>query len=275
MKKILLMLLIAMSSQLFAQVNINDYKYVIVPHRFDYLNEADKYQLNSLLKSYLQKKGFTVFFDNENFPVDLATNNCLALKALVSNQSNMFNSKTEFELVNCNNQVAFKSDVGESKSKDFRQSYQESLRNALRSFDAVSYAYNPNAQPVNNAVPGSRVVSNQVPAQQNQVLVQQTIPTPQPVVTIIEAASMDFISNGEEFMLKADGKNFEIFKRAIVDDMVTYGLIGNLKATGQAGIYLATYKKQTSIGYFDAQGNLTIELTDANGQTETKVFKKQ
>lgn len=273
MKNFVLMACILTASLAFSQANINDYKYVIVPARFDFQSEPDKYQLNSLLKSYLENKGFTVFLDNQNFPSDLAMNNCLALKAVVTNKSSMFNSKTDFELVNCVNQVAFKSETGESRSKDFRQSYQESLRNALKSFENVEYSYNANAQPVNNTVPVSNPVyqANQQP--QQQIVVQTPVtPAPKPVVTVVESASLDFVSDGEEFMLKANGKDFEIYKRAVVDDMVTYGMIGNLKATGQAGIYLATFKKQTSLGYFDEAGNLTIENADGNG---AKKFTKK
>lgn len=273
MKKFALIALLLLTGFANAQVNINDYKYVIVPARFDFQSEPDKYQLNSLLKAYLENKGFTVFFDNQNFPSDLAMNNCLALKALVINRSNMFNSKTDFELVNCNNQVAFKSETGESRSKDFRQSYQESLRNALKSFDKVEYAYNPNAQPVNNAVPGSyNVVQQQVQPQQQVVVQTPVTPAPKPVVTVVESASLDFTSQGENFMLKANGKDFEIFKRALVDDVVTYGMVGTLKATGQPGIYLATFKKQTSLGYFDENGNLKIESSNGG---EARVFTKK
>lgn len=272
MKNFILFLFVLVSTFAQAQANLNDYKYVIVPTRFDFQSEPDKYQLNSLLKTYLEKKGFTVFFDNQNFPSDLAMNNCLALKALVINRSTIFNSKTDFELVNCINQVAFKSETGESRSKDFRQSYQESLHNALKSFDKVEYTYNPNAQPVTNTVPGTYVAqNNQVP--QTQVVVQTPVTVaPNPVVTVIESASLDFISQGEDFMLKANGKDFEIFKRAMVDDMVTYGMVGTLKATGQPGIYLATFKKQTSLGYFDENGNLKIESPDGG---EAKVFTKK
>lgn len=273
MKKFALIALLLLTEFANAQVNINDYKYVIVPARFDFQSEPDKYQLNSLLKAYLENKGFTVFMDNQNFPSDLAMNNCLALKALVTNQSNMFNSKTNFELVNCNNQVAFKSETGESRSKDFRQSYQESLRNALKSFDKIEYAYNPNAQSVNNTVPGSYTVVQQQVQPQQQVVVQTPVtPAPKPVVTMVESASLDFTSQGEDFMLKANGKDFEIFKRALVDDVVTYGMVGTLKATGQPGIYLATFKKQTSLGYFDEKGNLKIEGPEGG---EARVFTKK
>lgn len=282
MKKILAAFLLIISIQAFAQSNLNDYKYIIVPHQFDFLNEPDKYLLNSLLKQFLEKKGFEVYFNDENFPSDLAVNNCLALKAQVRNKSNMFSSKTNVDLVNCNNQAVFMSEEGSSNSKEFRQSYQESLREALKSLEAVDYKYNYNAAVTKNVLPGTQNVVNQQNVQQQtyqQQTVQQQIavqtPTVNAVVQVVETTIVDMVSDGESYMLKPNGKGFELYKKSVIDDVVNYGMIATLKPTGQAGIYLATYKKQTTIGYFDAQGNLTVELTDANGKTETKVFKAQ
>ncbi len=33
--------------------NLNNYKYVLVPKKFDFLKEADQYQLNSLTKVFI------------------------------------------------------------------------------------------------------------------------------------------------------------------------------------------------------------------------------
>ncbi|MDP2059153.1 MAG: hypothetical protein U1C58_08665 [Flavobacteriaceae bacterium] len=272
MKNVLIALILTFSLHTFGQSNINDFKYVIVPHQFDFLNEPDKYMLNSLLKQYLEKKGFEVYFNDENFPADLAVNNCLALKAQVTNKSNLFSSKTNVNLINCNNQAVFMSEEGSSNSKDFRQSYQESLRNALQSLDAADYKYNYNAAITKNVLPGAQNVVQQQNYQQ-QIVVQT--PAANAVIPVIETSIVDMVADGDSYMLKPNDKGFELYKKSVIDDVVNYGMIATLKPTGQPGIFLTTYKKQTTIGYFDAQGNLTIELTDANGKSETKVFKKQ
>ena len=54
----LLALSVNMSS--WAQMSLNDYKYVSVPEKFDFLKSNDQYQLNSLTFFLLKKKGFTV-----------------------------------------------------------------------------------------------------------------------------------------------------------------------------------------------------------------------
>ena len=43
-----------------AQTDLNQYKYVAVPDRFDFLKTSDQYQLSSLTQFLLTKKGFTV-----------------------------------------------------------------------------------------------------------------------------------------------------------------------------------------------------------------------
>ena len=53
-----------------AQKNINDYKYIIVPKTFDFLNSEDQYQLNSLTKFLFNKYDFEAYFVDDDFPED-------------------------------------------------------------------------------------------------------------------------------------------------------------------------------------------------------------
>ena len=85
MKKLILVfafLLITVSS-IYAQSSVNEYKYVIVPERFDFLKANDQFKLNSLTKFLLEKKNFLVFMDN-NMPKELTENRCMALFTKVS-----------------------------------------------------------------------------------------------------------------------------------------------------------------------------------------------
>ncbi len=84
-----------------AQTNLNNYKYVLVPKKFDFLKEADQYQLNSLTKFLLEKENFTAIFDDEDFPEDLAKDRCLALEANVIDDSGLFKTKLTVQLQDC------------------------------------------------------------------------------------------------------------------------------------------------------------------------------
>ena len=49
------LLILSTTTSLWAQLSINDYKYVSVPDKFDFLKSNDQYQLNSLTKFFLKK----------------------------------------------------------------------------------------------------------------------------------------------------------------------------------------------------------------------------
>ena len=54
-------------TSVFSQVNLNDYKYVIVPKKYDFLKEADQYQINSLSKFLFNKYGFQTLMEGEKY----------------------------------------------------------------------------------------------------------------------------------------------------------------------------------------------------------------
>jgi hypothetical protein len=62
MKNIILVLFLIMSNIfVFGQEKkVNNYKFIIVPDKFDFLNQRDKYKTSSLTKFLLKKNGFTV-----------------------------------------------------------------------------------------------------------------------------------------------------------------------------------------------------------------------
>lgn len=126
---------------LFAQKNINSYKYILVPKQFEFQKSADQYQLNSLTKFLFEKSGFTVLFSDENFLADLAANPCLGLKAKINNDSGMFSTKMNVELTDCYNQTVFSFKDGRSKEKDYKTAYHEALRMAFADIENLKYAY--------------------------------------------------------------------------------------------------------------------------------------
>jgi len=125
----------------YSQSTINNYKYVIVPEKFTFLRENDQYGLNSTAKNLLQAKGFTVFFDNNELPAELANNKCGALTADVLDKSNMLSTTLVLVLKDCRGNVVFKSKAGKSLEKDFSDGYNMALKEAFASLDKVSYIY--------------------------------------------------------------------------------------------------------------------------------------
>ncbi|MEJ2113960.1 MAG: hypothetical protein P8X62_09825 [Flavobacteriaceae bacterium] len=123
---------------------MNNYKYVIVPNKYDFLKEADKYQLNSLTKFLFEKEGFIVVMQDDSYPKDMSNNRCLALNSNVLNSSGMFKTKLQVVLKDCNGKIVFETKVGETREKEYEKANQLALRDAFTSFDEVSYEYQPN-----------------------------------------------------------------------------------------------------------------------------------
>ncbi len=126
-----LCILILVSSTLFAQKSIKDYKYIIVPKQYEFQKREDQYQINSLTKFLFEKEGYVVVFNNETYPKELATNACAALKAIVNDESGMLSTKVTISLVDCYNKAIYTSPEGRSKIKDFKKGYHEAIRSAF------------------------------------------------------------------------------------------------------------------------------------------------
>lgn len=126
-----------------AQSNINEFKYILVPKQYEFQKEADSYQINALTKFLFNKANFTVFFTDEEFPDDLATDRCQALTAIVKNNPSFLSTKLTIALVNCNNQIVFTTSEGKSKEKDYKTAYHQAIRKAFESIEALHYTYTP------------------------------------------------------------------------------------------------------------------------------------
>tara|TARA_R110000868_G_scaffold238820_6_gene493292 strand:- start:1016 stop:1873 length:858 start_codon:yes stop_codon:yes gene_type:complete len=151
-------------SMTFSQSNLNAYKYIIVPTRFDFLKEPDQYRLNGLTKFLFEKYGFQALMEGENYPEDYIRNRCLGLKSDLIKDSGMFKTKLSVQLKDCNDQIVFTTQVGESREKEYSKAYTEALRNAFNSFEGIPYKYEP--KPDDNIVEENITVKNNNEASQ-------------------------------------------------------------------------------------------------------------
>jgi len=144
-KKLLIFAIVfGCSISAFSQNSVNDYKYVIVPNDFDFLDEEDEFKINSLTKFLFNKYGFIALMEDENFPVDLMYNPCLALKSDVVDDSGTFKTKLAIELINCRDELIYVSEQGESFDKKYAVAYNKALREAFMYVAALKYSYTPN-----------------------------------------------------------------------------------------------------------------------------------
>jgi len=132
----------------FSQVELNNYKYIIVSKKFDFLKSENQYQLNELSQFLLNKYGFEAIMEGSDYPDDLAKNRCLALDADIIKDPGMFKTKVKVELTDCNDKLIYTSQIGESREKDYKTAYNEAIRDAFSSFKFLNYKYVPST---NNA----------------------------------------------------------------------------------------------------------------------------
>ena len=109
------------------------YKYIIIPSQFSFFNEANKYGLSELTKSFFQSEGYEVYYDNEKLPNDLMKNRCLALFANAFESNTMFMTKIHFELKDCTTNTMLKSQLATSREKEYKTAYTKTFREALSS----------------------------------------------------------------------------------------------------------------------------------------------
>lgn len=143
LKYSLIVLLFFSSGLIIGQSSLNEYKYIIVPYKYDFLKQEDQYQLNSLTKFLFQKEGFDTLFDKDNRPEDLSNNPCLALTSKVKNISSLLSTKLFIELVNCKNEIVFTTIEGKTRTKELKKAHHEALRKAFNSIKLLNYSYEP------------------------------------------------------------------------------------------------------------------------------------
>jgi len=125
-----------------AHAQLDDYKYVIVPKKFDAFKSDNQYQTSTLVKHYLTEYGLTAVYDDA-LPLDLAENRCLGLMANILDESSMFTTKLKLSFKNCQNEEVYTTREGRSKTKEYDTAYREALQQAFGSFSGIDYRYRP------------------------------------------------------------------------------------------------------------------------------------
>lgn len=137
MKKCLLVFFFTLSLSGIAQ-SINDYKYVILPVRYDFMSKDNMYRLNTLTKVHLVKLGYTVFYSTDILPDEISNTRCDKVYVDVEKVKSLLNTKVAIVFKDCKNTILFRSKVGVSNEKDFETGYAQALEDAFRS---VKYTY--------------------------------------------------------------------------------------------------------------------------------------
>lgn len=163
-KKLIFTIFLFVSLSIYSQIEkLNEYKYVIVEDKFDFLKKSDQYQTSSLTKFLLQKNGFNVFLSNEELPKDLLKDRCKVLTVSIIDDSSMFSTKSHIVFKDCFDKVLYTSQIGKSKQKEYKKAYHESIRRAYRSMADFKYAYAKNDKIIDHSKNVTSTIKKTVP----------------------------------------------------------------------------------------------------------------
>ncbi|MFC4095013.1 hypothetical protein [Euzebyella saccharophila] len=122
------------------KAQVNDYKFVVVPKKFDGFKKENQYQTSTLVKYLFTEEGFETAYADD-LPLELNANRCKALFVKLLDNSNMFTTKTSLVLEDCQGREVFMTQEGKSKEKEYKESFGEAIREAFISVKGLNYQY--------------------------------------------------------------------------------------------------------------------------------------
>ncbi|MFY7816577.1 MAG: hypothetical protein ACOVRK_15460 [Chryseobacterium taeanense] len=251
MKKITLVILTVCSVLAFGQ-KVSDYKYISLPAKFETFKED--FGLADLLTKTLRSKNYTVIpSDKLQWPEEAKANQCNVLIANVLNDSGFLRNKVLLQFKDCNDKV-ISSTKGASSIKDFKEGYQDALK---QTFVSLSPA-NPITRPII--------------AQAN---VQETEVTAQPVDNNRTSVPVDNsavrFSNGKIDLQKVQIDNTQF----ILINSNSSSPFATFKTTTKSDVFRVKLQNgESTLGYYE-NGNIVIEIPQQNGEYAKEILVKK
>lgn len=235
--------------------NLSEYSYVVVPEQYDFLKDKDQYQMNSMSKFYFEKSGFNTYMAN-SAP---NANRCEGLYANVEELQSVFGTKLQVVLKDCNNKEIYRSQEGKSKYKEYDKTYQDALRKAFSSIEALGVKQK-NVVVLNDS-DYKTTVSKETKltsedAEQSQPKVSKVFGNLLP-----DAKFSNYSHNGKTFLLRKTTEGYSLYEESTgAEDGLL--LKGKIIVMDKVVKYMDTSGK-VSDATFDASGNLTVKDNSA------------
>ena len=278
-KIVFFFLMITCVSGLMAQ-ELADYKYIIVPQKFEFQDEEGEYELNGLTRFLFIKYGFNAYLENEALPADLNVSGCNTLYAR-ADVSGFLSTNAAITLVNCRGKEVFALPEGKSKIKSFKEGHQDAFRKAFAKLEDMGYSYSDEivtkatiteGENAENLVPEIRKMqAKKEEVAKKEVRVSSVINTKQETVqeekelttndvkdsksisnqnpSSQSNAELVLVSGDGSFTLKSSVSGFDVYEGSTK--------IGTATKTS-AGSYLVSTSEFTGVGFYD-NNQFTIE----------------
>lgn len=250
-RNVIIIIALLFTTVMLSQKSLNEYKYIVVPIKYDFLKSADKYQLNTLTRYLFKKEGFVVYYNDEPFPAEYVNNTCLGLKADVESGSGMFLTKLKIKLTNCANEIVFISEEGKSRAKDYKKAYHEAIRNAFKSVSALNYQYQPKEEKIAESPKQQEVIVPVAAKKENAV--KRTMPKVQETKKVNSDAIGDMvlyaqpIENGYQLVDTTPQVIMKILKTSIPDVYLVENGFFNGMVQKQDGEWYLEAKEQGKV----------------------------
>ncbi len=250
MKKLSLVILSVCSMLAFGQ-KVSDYKYISLPAKFETFKED--FGLNELFTKTLRSKNYTVIpADKLQWPAEAKDNPCNVLMGDVKDDSGFLRNKVLVQFKDCNDKVV-SSIKGASSIKDFKEGFQDALK---QTFVSISPA-----NPINHA--GGTKVQETVAATQVTTATNTASSAP-------DNSALKF-SNGKMDLQKIqiDNNQFILVNSNSSSPFATF------KATTKSDVFRVKMQNgDSTLGYYE-NGNIVIEIPQSNGEYAKEIFSKK
>lgn len=253
----------------FAQVEVPEFTYVIVPDKFDFQKAENSYDINDLTRFLLKKNGFNVVSPKELTNYD----RCDALFADLEMENKMIFTKATLILRNCKGAEVVRTNTGKSKLKDYKKAYHQAIRNALQDFTKSALTIIP-MEETTIELPKSSEITVPIGIQEPGVAkVEIDTKVSEEKKMPIEIVEDDVIKNDEDevysfesYAIVKNNSNYLI----VYDDT----LIGALITTSKEGVFLVKTTQFYGVAY--KSGNTFVVEREVEGLKSliTMLFKR-
>ena len=240
--------LLSMSSLFgFSQQSMSDYSYIEVPEVYEFLEQKDQYQLNSLTKFLFNKNGFHAYFSNELPNVK----KCDGLYASLETELGFIYTKIVVVVKDCNGVVLYRGAEGRSKLKDYKRTYHQALRNAFESFENLGV----NQKELETDI----YISENASAVDDDILVKTSAIAND---NFPLARYSSYTHGGKSYLLRKTAFGYSLYQEVMgADDGLLS--IGTINVAGSEVEY-ADSLGATSEAYFDKKLNLIVKLSSGD-----------
>ena len=231
---------------------LNQYKYFIVPKRFEIFKDVNQYQTSTLVKYYLNQYGYEAIYDDA-IPEDLFSDKCKGVTLQLEENSSLLLTRVSLIFLDCNGREVFRTAEGSSKIKEFKEAYAECIKEAMDIMASMKYEYE-----------GTDDISESVPQTPTQPFVETAVEEPEESAAeelIVSAETAAPISESVTEVEKVVPEKIEPIQwnEAVNENGYILGHIDNgeswvLMRTSDPSVYLAYSQNRQGIAFKQDNG---------------------